>query len=108
MSTTRGAGTLNSGTLTADFTSATVGTVLNLGFGNTSYTVGGTGQFRQPGNDAAIIVPGTGSNGAPIAAVINGVFSGPDAYRAGITYSVTGSQATTGNINGAAVFQKAP
>ena len=108
VSSTRGTGTLNSGTLTANFTNATVGTVLNLGFGTATYTVGGTGQFRQPGNDAAVIVPGTGSNGAPIAAVINGVFSGANATRAGITYSVTGSPLTTGNINGAAVFQKAP
>ncbi len=108
VSSTRGTGTLNSGTFTANFTNATVGTVLNLGFGNTTYTVGGTGQFRQPGNDAAIIVPGTGSNGAPIAAVINGVFSGANAIRAGITYSVNGGFLTTGVINGAAVFQKAP
>ncbi|KQM71128.1 hypothetical protein ASE76_07865 [Xylophilus sp. Leaf220] len=108
VSTTQGTGTLNSGSLTADFTAGTVGTVLNLGFGGNSYTVGGTGQFRQPGSDAAIIVPGSGSNGAPIAAVINGVFSGPNAYRAGITYSVTGTPATTGIINGAAVFQKVP
>ena len=108
VSTARGTGTLNSGTFTADFTNATVGTVLNLGFGTANYTVGGIGKFRQPGNDSAIIVPGTGSNGAPIAAVINGVFSGANAIRAGITYSVTGSTLTTGNINGAAVFQKAP
>ncbi len=108
VSTTRGTGSLNSGSLTADFTSGTVGTVLNLGFGSNNYTVGGTGQFRQPGSDAAIIVPGTGSNGAPIAAVINGVFSGPNAYRTGITYSVTGTPATTGIVNGAAVFQKVP
>ena len=108
VSTTRGTGTLTSGTLTADFTNATVGTVLNLGFTGVSYTVGGTGQFRQAGNDAAIIVPGTGSNGAPIAAVINGVFSGANATRAGITYNVNGGLLTTGIINGAAVFQKAP
>ncbi|HUD31543.1 MAG TPA: hypothetical protein VMR43_00805 [Variovorax sp.] len=108
ISTTRGAGTLNSGTFTANFTNATVGTVLNLDFGNTTYTVGGTGQFRQPGYDAAIIVPGTGSNGAPIAAVINGVFSGADAHRASITCSVTGGLQTTGNINGAPVFQRVP
>ncbi|MGF6528067.1 hypothetical protein [Variovorax sp. PvP013] len=109
VSTTRGTGTLNSGTLTANFTNATVGTLLNLGFGNTTYTVGGTGQFRQPGGyDAAIIVPGTGSNGAPIAAVINGVFSGANAYRAGIAYSFTGSSSTIGVVNGAAVFQRVP
>ena len=100
-----GAGTLNSGSLSVNFNAATVAAQLNLGFGGSNYTVNGNGQFRQAGQAAAVIVPVAGATG--IQAVINGVFSGPNAYRAGLAYGVI-NNTTLGNVNGAAVFQKAP
>ena len=100
-----GTGTLNSGTMAVNFNVATVAAQLNLGFGGNNYTVNGNGQFRQAGQAAAVIVPTGGATG--ISAVINGVFSGPAAYRAGLAYGIV-NNATLGNVNGAAVFQKAP
>ena len=105
VSSGRATGTLDSGSLTANFSTGRIGALMSLTFGGTTFNVGGTGLFRQAGSPAAVIVPGTGSNGAPYAAVLNGVFSGAGAARAGITYNVN---LPVGNVNGAAVFQKAP
>ncbi|WPB57463.1 FecR family protein [Xylophilus sp. GOD-11R] len=105
VSSTLGAGTVQSAALAVNFGSGTLSTQLDLGFGGASYTVGGNGQFRQTGLPAATIVPAAAS-GVAIPAVINGIFSGAGALRAGLTYSVTANP-VLGNVNGAAVFQRA-
>jgi hypothetical protein len=87
-----------------NFATATVAAQMELGFGGASYTVTGNGQFRQAGQAQAVIVPAAAS-GTGIPAVLNGVFSGAGAYRAGLAYGVVGNP-TLGNVNGAAVFQK--
>ena len=91
--------TLGVDTLPVDFVIATAGAVLNLGVGNTICTIGGTGRFRRSGGcDAAVTVPGTGSDEA----VINGVLNGANAC------SMVGSSPIVGVVNGAEVFQKMP
>lgn len=110
------AGTLNSATLSANFTAQTVDVGVNVTAGGATLDAIATGvaiqnranfftDSRMTGA-GALSVSCTGSCGTANHGAIGGGFGGPGGVAAAITYGFEKSGANAGTVNGVAVFQQ--
>ena len=86
---------LSTSNLSVNFGNYSVAAQIDTRFGAANVSINSTMGI----NGSSFSTDGCGNN-----AIISGIFTGPNAYRAGLTYGTTSQ--TLGNIRGAAAFQR--
>lgn len=99
-----------SGSLNVDFGNFTVGLALNVGIDSKNYSIGGSAgisgsAFSSSLGNNVTVSESSGSCGSGCSVSVDGFFSGANAIRAGLGYSISDFN-TSKTIEGAAAFAK--